>query len=559
MKSMRHLSSLALAGLALLAAPLTLAVAQEIKPVAVVSIASIEEQLADIGYITTVTGMEDAGKTIRLFGSALTAGLDKSRPSGLYVVPAAGDFHAVAFVPVKDLKQFLEIHKEQIGPPEDAGDGVLKMTAAGAGGGGGRDVFIKEQNGWAFVAETKEHLTGLPQDPSTMLGTLPKEYNIAAKVFVQNIPQEMRQSALDELKIGLERGLESPAVGRSDVDKETIQKMARNSLEQIQRLATEGEELVIGLAIDAPGKRTFFEVTGLAKEGTSLATQMALQADAKSAFSGFLLPEASVTLNMTSKLGEPEIAQFTNMVKVFRDEFTKKIDDDPNMPADQREAAKAVFTQFLAHIEKTVASGKIDGGAALVLEPKAINLVAGTYVADGAALEKSLKEIVALGKNEPDAPEVKFNVGQHGDVQLHRLTATIPENLAEAREFFGEKLEMVIGTGPKSFYIAAGKNAENLLKSAIDRSKTTVDKSVPPAQFHVALLPILKFAAATSEGNPMLPALVTSLEQSGNDRISIISAAVPRGTRTRIEVQEGVLKLIGEAMKQFGADLNGVL
>ena len=38
-----------------------------------------------------------------------------------------------------------------------------------------------------------------------------------------------------------------------------------------------------------------------AKEGTSLASAMAMQIDVKTNFAGFRLPEASVTLNLASK------------------------------------------------------------------------------------------------------------------------------------------------------------------------------------------------------------------------------------------------------------------
>lgn len=85
----------ALAALAALAAPLA-AIAAEPKPVAVVSLASVDETLADIGYITSVTGMEDAGKMVRLFGAALTSGMDKKRPAGAFVVPLAGEFPTIA-------------------------------------------------------------------------------------------------------------------------------------------------------------------------------------------------------------------------------------------------------------------------------------------------------------------------------------------------------------------------------------------------------------------------------------------------------------------------------
>jgi hypothetical protein len=544
-KLFRTTLAVAFAALAPLVAPLA-AMAQDLKPVAVVSIASVEETLADVGYITSIAGMEDAGKTARLFGSALTAGMDKKRPAGLYIVPKDGDFHGIAFIPVSDLKQLLEIHKEYVGEARDAGGGILEV-------GMGRSAFIKEQNGWAFVAESTEHLTGLPDDPLKLLGDLPKQYNLAVKILVQNIPQELRQMALDEIKFGLERGLDQPG---SNVDREALERTAKSSLQQLEQLMNEADEVLVGWAVDAAGKRTHIDINITAKEGSELARQMALNAESKSAFTGVLLPEASMTMNATAKLAESDIAQFEAMVNAGRDQLGKQIDDDPNLTPEQRTVAKDVLGKLLDVFQDTAKSGKIDIGFALVLEPKSIGMVAGSYVADGPAFEKAVKEIVELAKNEPDFPKVQFNAGTHGSVTLHKASVPVPDREPEARELLGETLDIVLGIGAKSVYISAGKNAESLLKKVIDQSAQGAEKTVPAMQMNVAVLPILKFMATVDE-NPMLPGLIATLEKSGNDKVLITSQGTERGSSMRIEVQEGLLKLIGEAVKQAtGGNLN---
>ena len=548
MKLLRTPLTWAFAALAALAAPLA-AIAAEPKPVAVISLASVEETLADIGYLTSVTGMEDAGKMVRLFGAALTSGMDKKRPAGAFVVPLAGEFPTVAFIPVTDLKQLLNIHKEYVGEPSDEGDGVLKVGHA-------RTLCIKEQNGWAFIAESKDHLVDLPADPAALLGDLPKKYNVAAKILIQNIPQEFRQMAIDEIKFGLERGLDSPAIDRGDRD--SIEQAARGSLTQLQRYLNEAEEISIGWAIDAQARRTFLDVNIIGREGTALARELSQQVNSPSAFSGLKLPEASVTFNVAAKMSETDIAQARGMIAGIRTQLSKRIDDDPNLPGEKRGIAKDLLGQLFDHIDKSWAEGNLDGGAALVLEAESINLVAGAATADGKELEQLLKKIADLAKNEPNIPEVQFNVGQHGGVALHKLSAPIPAHETEARNFLGEKLDVVIGTGPKSFYLAAGKNGESLLKNALDRSVAAADKTVPPMQIEVAVLPLLKFFASVDE-NPELPGLIAALEQTGNDRIIITSQAIPRGSNLRIEVQEGLLRLIGRFAERLGAQFGDVL
>jgi hypothetical protein len=68
---------------------------------------------------------------------------------------------------------------------------------------------------------------------------------------------------------------------------------------------------------------------------------MGMQADAKTNFAGFALPEASVTMNITAKASPEDIAQASAAIQAARGQLTKKIDDSPEIPADKRDAIKS--------------------------------------------------------------------------------------------------------------------------------------------------------------------------------------------------------------------------
>jgi hypothetical protein len=540
-----------LAAVALIAVPLS-ALAQEVKPVAVVSIASIEDTLADVGYITKATGNEDAGRTAILFGNAFTNGFDKKKPIGAYVIAAGGEYHPIAFAPVTNLAQILETYKEQLGEPKDAGDGVQEV-------GMGQTAFIKEQTGWVFIAQQKEHLVNLPADPSTLLGTLPKEYNIAARLLANNIPDEIKRWATDQIKVMFERQFEIGAANAPPEQREAMEKVGRNSVAQITRLMEDMEEVTIGVSIDSVAKKTFLDVTALAKDGPSLARQFAMNTGLKTNFGGFLMPDASVTLNFTGKLGPEDILQQVNLLNTMKVQVMKQIDDDANVEASKREPVKQIVGQFMDIVVKTLESGKMDGGAALVLEPKNISFVAGGYLAnEGGQLEAAFRKLVDVAKDEPDFPKVQFDVATHGGVKFHTLTVPIPEGEAEAREFFGPTMNIVLGTSPNSAYLAFGKDGQGLIKKVMDSSGTLADKETLPMQLHVAVLPILKFAQSVDD-NPVVPALVSTLEKAGNDKVSLTSTATGRGSTGRFEIGEGVLQVIGEAVKAFGGAIPGAL
>jgi hypothetical protein len=550
-KSMFQLAPAALAALALLLAPLTSAVAQALKPVAVVSIASIKEDLADVGYVTRAAGMADYGDTAKFFASALSAGLNKERPLGLYVLPKAGNFHAVAFIPLEPngLDTILKVHKEQLGERRDAGNGIIEI-------GNTKTAFVKEHNGWAFIAENKEYLTAVPPDPVALLGDLPQKYNVAAKLFVQNIPEELRRTGIDQIKFGMERFLDSPAARQGKIDREQAREITKASIANIEKLINESDEILIGLGIDETAKHVVLDIGFSAKEGSSLARSMAMQTNAKTNFAGFTLPEASVTLSLSSKSSPEDIEQVKPALKAARAQWSKQIDDSPDIPADKREAIKATLGQLFDVIEKTVTSGRMDGGGALVLLPKSVSFAFGGLVEDGPAIEKFLKSLVDLGATIPNFPQVQLNAGSIGDMKLNRLTAPIPGRNDDARELLGDNLEIIVAVGPKSVIVTGGKNAEALLRKVIDRSAQEREKSISPFSLNVALLPILKFYKSVDD-NPIVNSVLASLEQTGNDHVTIANQAAPRSSTTRIEIQEGVIKAIGEGAKSAGVRPGG--
>ena len=520
----------------------------QVKPAVVVSIASVSESLSDIGYITRAAGVPDAGKTAVLFGSAFTQGIDKSKPIGIFVSPADGDFQAVVAVPVTNLKELLATFKEQIGDPRDAGDGILEV-------GNANTFFVKQVGTWAFAAQQVSHLQKLPEDPAALLGDLPRRFNVAVQVNVQNIPKEYRQLAIDEIKSGFERAAEQG--GGGDLDAELRERVSRNSLQQVIDLIEQADQLTVGLQIDPMTKKTFFDIEFTALPGSKRAQVAELNATPKSSFTGFLQPEAALSLNFSGKMAADEIETIKLTLKDLRTRASKEIDNDPNLDAKSRGAAKEVLATLFDVLGTTLDGGKLDGGAVVLLDKKSIDFAAGGLLSDGVAIENAFKKLVDLSKNDPEFPAVKLDAGQHAGVKFHTLTAKVPDREGEARELFGDKIDIVLGTGPKSLFVAFGKQAEPLLKRIIDQSATGVDEPQPVMQLTFALLPFLKFASSV-DPNPVVAEMAATLEKvAGSDKIRVRSKSIPRGESTRLEIDEGLLQLIGVGVKQAGVRLPG--
>jgi hypothetical protein len=527
-------------------APMASLAAQEVEPVLVVSIAPVEKQLQDVQYLAQLVGQAETTQGVLGLAPVFLNGVDMKRPAGLYVAAAEeGTFAIVGFVPVTKLETLLTSYEGQIGKPQDAGDGILELEPPI-----GQSVFIKEVNGWAFLSNEIESLANLPADPTALLGTLPTQYNLAIQAHVQGIPAELRQTAIDAIQSGLDRGLEENA--GSDADRELAEKVGRMSARQITRAIEEIDQLTIGWGVDRVGRATYLDFHVTAVPDTSMARQMAMLKDSTSKFAGFLMPGAAANLNASAKLSEEDIEQNVALLEVFQTRAAQEIDNDAALDANQREAAKELLGEFFSVLTATVQEGNIDYGATLMLEDKKLSFAGGILAADGKKLEASFARLVELAKNEPDFPDVKLNAGKHGDVALHTIAVDIPENEEEAQELFGEQLNIVVGTAPKAVYIAFGQEGEAVLKKAIDASKGQGNKKVPPSQLNVYLKPILLFAASMDDSeNAVLQTVVDSLDniEEKSDEINFFTKAVPQGALGRLQVNEGVLKLVGEAIK----------
>jgi hypothetical protein len=516
--------------------------AQDLKPAVVISLAPLEEQVNDTLYVAEAIGFKEQAQAGVGFVPLLTKGIDAKRPWGIYVLVASGEPVIVSFVPVTNLKDFVKTHEDKIGKPEDLGGGLFKFETPG------QSVFIKDTAGWAYVSNSQESLATLPADPLAMLGDLPKNYNLAIKANVKDIPPELRDMALSQIEMGLAQGLENAG---NDAEREFNKQWGEMSMTQMKRIFNEVETFTVGWNIDAAAKGIFVDGFLMPVPNTGMARQAAtLQKGTTSEFAGFLMPNASAVGLTSAGIAAEDIEANVKMLQLLQGRAETEIDNDAGLDANSRVTAKDLIAQVFDVLVTTVKEGKMDYGAALVLQGKALNFAGGVHVSDGKKLEAAFSKLVDLAKNEPDFPEVKLNAGTHGDVTLHQLAVALPD--PDAQKVFGEKLNISLGIGAKQLFFAFGAQGEELLKKGIDDSKTKVAQVNPPGQINIYLKPIMAFAAAMDDsGNPALQTIASNIQQApaGSDEISIVSTGENNGVRSRIAIKEGVLKIIGDAIR----------
>jgi virulence-associated protein VapD len=330
-----------------------------------------------------------------------------------------------------------------------------------------------------------------------------------------------------------------------DASRAAAEATAKQSLKKLETIFNDLDEVLLGLNLDKTRGSLYLDCQVTAVPGSETAGTFAELKQAASDFAGFALPDAAVTLNEVRSLSDADLAQVKPMLANFRTRAAKKLDESGDLTKDQAELAKKLVADALDVAEKTLEGKKIDLGAALLLKPGATAVVAGCRVADGNKLDQVVRKLVAeIGKDEPDfAKSVKLDAETADGVHFH--TVTIPVGSEAAVPALGEKIDVVLGISDEKLYVAAGRDALKLLKEAITKSKSAAGKEVPPMQLSIAATPIAKFIAEVGPAKMFATTAVGILEKSaGKDHLTITMLPVANGVSTRLELEDGVLKMV---------------
>ena len=536
---------------------------EPLKPLALISFSGYNELFADVGFVGKISGKPELAEGIEGLVVLATQGrglegLDKDRPWGAVIQidqrkVDEGETNlerllsGFVFLPVTDLKALLGVFEEVLGKPEDAGHGLLKI---------GKDkqkpLFVKHVGGWVFLAPKSEFLADTPKDPLELLGELNEQYDLAVRFNVANVPASLRQLGVAKLKADVEADSERKP-GENEEEHAIRVIVGKRTAAGSARAIDELEQITVGWALDHTAEKTYFDVTVSAKAGTDSARDFASLGESTTDFGGFFMPGAALAGNWTAKLAPDNVSELVTVVDLIR---KKALDDleKQGRPKAEAEAAKKLINGLLDVVRPTVASGRVDGGMALLLAPKAMTLVAGGYVADGPRLEETLKELAeAIRAEEPTlvAEVLKLDAAQFQGVNLHTLSVPVPDdadNRDQLVKLIGETAEIVIGIGPEAVYVAVGRDPMETLKQAISKSQAQSAEAVPLLKVSVALGALAKFAAeAGEEEDKPQAALLASLlaEAAGKDHVNLVATPIERGVRLRLEIEEGLLKAIG--------------
>lgn len=520
-----------------------------LKPVLTVSLSGVDAIKKDLGVLFEASGTAEMAQPLEQIP---LPGLDTSKPWGVVVQTDGQKFPVFVFVPVTDLAQLAGLVEAMsqgaVDVPEPDGNGVYEIQ-----GPMGQTLYLQQKGGWAFLADSRATLDSVPADPVPLLGGLNESYALVVRLVVKNIPAQVRSTPIGLLQMGMAMGMQKMP-GESDEQFAVRKKMADQSLKEFEKLINETDSLQIGLAVEPQSKAVRLDVEMTAVEGTSTAQEYALVGEAKSNLAGFFVPDAALTALWAGMLSESDATQITNMIDALSAKAMQDLDDQP-LGDDERQLAKQLLGDLIDVIRKTVASRRIDAGLSVLVDADSLNLVVGSYVADAAKLESLLKQVANLAIQESAelANAIALDAEEYQGVRFHTVTVpkeALPDDDVPAM-IVGDALSAVVGFGSENVYLAAGPKAAETLKQAIDRSKAAASQAVAPFGLSVSASAIGRIIEGVGAAEELdAPGVVEALKQAGpNDHITITAEPIENGVRTRLEVEEGILKVIGAAIR----------
>jgi len=531
--------------------------AGETKPIAALAVASYNNLVSNVNFVGNLVERPQLGAGLEGLLAMVTQGkgldgIDKTRTWGVVVqVSGEDNFTGYAFVPVTDFKKVLGLLRlySTVGP-----EGELYKVTAHDGNSAG---YVKQQGAWAFFAQKPEMLAQCAADPAALLGKLKKEYIMAGRVFLANVPERLRGKFVSQFKQGLQ---EAAAQHPNESSEEYANR--KTTIDQLESYATrvfgELDQVLWGWGLDQTAEKVFFDVSLTAKQGTETAKEMGLAAKAATQFAGFRVPGAAITAGWAGLVPAVKQQLAVGAIVAGRGKVLGEV--DRNVPENNRAAAKELVNDGASLLQKIAKSGRVDGAATVLVNSQvATGLLAG-YVADGALLDKILHSIAKMIFAEhPELEQfVTLDAEKNGSINIHKISIPIPpgsEDAEKAVKLFGDKLEIIVGVGKENAYVAAGRDALATLQKAIEESARAGVKAVSPLEVSVAVKPIASLVAAVGKPHeqPQAAMVQSELQKTpGKDHVIFVVRPILNGVQAHMEVEQGLVRLVGRIAVEGG-------
>ncbi len=517
----------------------------EAGPSVVLSVSSLDEQFSDVKYLMGKAGFGDFAVMVDMATGEYVRGIDKTQPICISVFFREGEIEPVivGFVPIVDLDDVLDTVADYADIEENGDEVTIIMDD-------GTEMHVRQTDGYAIVSNDTDMLANAPVTPESLLGDLPSQYNISGKMFVQRIPNDLRDIIMDGIRQGFDEGLselEDEGIAIEDMDAQ---------IKQIEETIEDADEMVMGLNINQEGNAINLDISMTGLPDSKLARQSEAGA-AASDFAGFMSADASVAMNTCSGMLEEDVEYAVEQMNQFSEGVLDQMFAESNLSDEEAIFVEDVLTDFKSILIDTMKQEqKVDFAMAAIVDDEQFEVAGGGLIADSSEFDEMVRSIInemneKAGEEGIDV-EVIFNNGSHAGVQFHTVTVQVPSSEEEARDLFGEELNVVFGVGEKAGYFGVGNDPVSVISAAIDRSKVSgASDDLPAMMFTMTATPLLEFLYRMQNDDALLQ-MIEVLEEGGNDRFQVVLDFIERGQFLRVELQDGFIQLAEVLFAEMG-------
>jgi len=510
-------------------------------PFLIVNVASVQRLLDDAIATFESAGRPELSETI---GGALDKvndlqGLSRDQSMGLMIYLSGVVPDVVGYFPVKSLDELVKT--VEIGPvtAKRIGEDRIEISAPN------QTFYGKVVQDYVFVANNAAAVDRPFRDPTRLTARLSRSYDIAASVNFKSIAPATRDLFLSVLRSNTENNLQ-----RRDREPEAAYRIRRaagmRNVEVLEQIATQGEELTIGLGLSPTEKTLSLEFVMTAAAGSEFADYFNELKGNRSRFASLLSADNPLTASLSWQLDRSAKKMFTEIVTALEVQILKDLGEEALADAAQGKGSPGAIQNLSQVLRATIDSGRLDAIFQFVGQPgDALVLLGGMKVSDGASLALGVDDILTRVKQKEAVESVRQNVFSHKGVNVHRLD--FRRVRPEDEKLYGGKPSLYVGVGDDVLWVAWGSDAAPTeMRRAIDKGAQPVKEAIVSAPFQL----VMNFSKWMNVFDPKkseegFAGRARNAFAKGGDALRIEALPMDDGLRVRVTLDEAFIRLLG--------------
>ncbi|QDV53125.1 hypothetical protein [Gimesia fumaroli] len=538
------------------------------KPIVIINFASIERILQDIDLVFELAERPEIAEiaSASLANVNDLEGLDHNKNLGVEVFLKTGLLPQpvfVSYLPVSKIRSFIETLEALIPGDEEKIKKDTKRDDIYTIEGRRGESIIRLQDSYAHMlfrgGETDETLDLIISrdfgDPAQSFQTLTNDYDLSVKLDFSAIPELMRTTFLGFFRTAIETQLQQRD-NETDAAYELRRMSGKQNLEGIEYMLNEAQELVLGARVDQEQKQGNIDILIKARPNSDLARDIK-NVPGKASYFSVITSRANLpaAVSMSMNVARRDRKTYLNYLTYAEKQLTEKL-----LTEDERLQKNHSVQQFFAPIKSVVDKGHLDLFAQLVATPsKKFALIGGMKVSPSANLPAALLDLVnRVEQRAGKDVRIFTNAETVQGIALHQLQPNMKTADDKQNRFLGGVPSLYVGADSQVIWFAMGTEiAVGALNEAIEQinnasPEARKEQRTAPFQAEFHMRPWLSLFSEAEIDQSGIMKIFDGAFQKENDLILITTQPLETGIRTRIQVDEGYLKLLGISIsKQF--------